>query len=509
MDNFQKISTRAKLYLFLILVLENTLLAVGWLAVQRYIPGQWQQLSLLGVEVVLVLVSILVAFISARFLLSPLKLLWQTVLFYSPNVDAAPPNPDKLRFGRELVANLANQIYQLASSTKPPAASAPSALDFITNNLPLPVFAIDENGMTRYVNVAASKYLGLPGKEIVGKSIYDVLNMSFPSEDTLDSWLGEVRMSSAVAQTSWDHIKLNLSDGQSTHQFDMAAYYNKGNANKFETILVLFDRTDSYSRDEDQASFLALAVHELRSPLTMLRGYIEILEEEIDDKSNLEFTTDLQKMRASAQLLAEYTNNILNVSRVDSDQLSLRLKPEQWKPLVERIVENMRLRARVNGKKLEVKVAESLPAVGIDHVSISEVLTNLIDNAIKYSHKEQPITITSGLNQAGEIETTVTDFGVVIDPSVIGNLFQRFYRNHRSRSEATGTGLGLYLSRALVDAHGGNIWVRSSEKDGTSFSFTILPYDRVAAEAKTEGDATDNIVRVPHGWIKNHSLYRR
>ncbi|MGH7237817.1 MAG: sensor histidine kinase, partial [Candidatus Saccharimonadales bacterium] len=248
-------------------------------------------------------------------------------------------------------------------------------------------------------------------------------------------------------------------------------------------------------------------VHELRNPLTMLRGYIEVLEEEVDDKSNLEFTTDLQKMRASAQLLAEYTNNILNVSRVDSDQLNLHLRSEDWSALVSRVTESMILRARVHGMEIKTNIAPNLPPAGVDSVSISEVLMNLIDNAIKYGAKTKTITISSNLNQSGEIETTVNDRGSVIDSAVIGNLFQRFYRSHRTRSQANGTGLGLYLSKALVEAHGGNIWISSNENEGTTAGFTVLPYTRIADEHKSENG--NDIVRVPHGWIKNHSLYRR
>lgn len=510
MDDFQKISTRAWVYLFLILIIENTFLAAAWLAVGRYISVRWQMVALLGIEVILVLVSFLAANLLARWLLSPLKHLWQVVLNLAPK-STAPPPPDinNLHLGRELVANLTRQIYQLAAAGKASAPAAASKLDFISNNLPLPLFVIDESDKLQFTNAAAAEYLGRARDEMMGKSIYDLLDMSFASDETFEVWLKNARASAAVTKKSWDHVKLNLNDGQSTSQFDLAAYYNKGNASHFETILVLFDQTANYSSEDDQASFVALAVHELRNPLTMLRGYIEVLEEEVDDKSNLELTTDLQKMRASAQLLADYTNNILNVSRVDSDQLSLHLKSEDWPALVKKVVDSMSLRARVHGKKLEVNLANGLPPVGADSVSMSEVLTNLIDNAIKYSHSDKPITIASGLNHNGEVETTVNDYGIVIDPSVIGNLFQKFYRNHRSRSEASGTGLGLYLSKAFVEAHGGNIWVSSNEKDGTTFGFTVLPYDKVSEQQRTGAATADDIVRVPHGWIKNHSLYRR
>lgn len=506
MDDLQKISVRAKLYLSVILIAENTLLTAGWLATESYVPTRWQLPVLLGCEMALIVLSYFIAAMSVRWLTSPLKLIWQSVLQLSPQAkDMPPPNTSHLKFGRELVANLINQVYQLASTNR--TAPAAAKLDFVSTYLPLPVFVIDENDAVKFANNAASEYLAKKKEDLVGRAIYDLLDMSFMDKDTLDAWLKNARSSAAVAKKTWSRVKLNLEDGRATNQFDLAAYYNKGNADHFETILVLFDHTDSYGSDDDQANFLALAVHELRNPLTMLRGYIEVLEEEVDDKSNLEFTTDLQKMRASAQLLAEYTNNILNVSRVDSDQLNLHLRSEDWSALVNRVAESMVLRARVHGMEIKTDIAPNLPPVGVDSVSISEVLMNLIDNAIKYGGQTKTIMINSRLNQSGEIETTVNDRGSVIDPAVIGNLFQRFYRSHRTRSQANGTGLGLYLSKALVEAHGGNIWISSNERDGTTAGFTVLPYSRIADERKSENG--NDIVRVPHGWIKNHSLYRR
>ena len=87
------------------------------------------------------------------------------------------------------------------------------------------------------------------------------------------------------------------------------------------------------------------------------------------------------------------------------------------------------------------------------------------------------------------------------------NLFTKFYRDHRNRSQIGGTGLGLYLSKAIISAHGGNIWVRSEQGKGSTFGFTILPYAQLAAELKNSDNK--EIVRGAHGWIKNHSMYRR
>jgi two-component system sensor histidine kinase VicK len=90
---------------------------------------------------------------------------------------------------------------------------------------------------------------------------------------------------------------------------------------------------------------------------------------------------------------------------------------------------------------------------------------------------------------------------------VLPNLFDKFYRNHRTKTEVGGTGLGLFLCKSIIDAHGGQIWAKSKEGEGSTFGFTLVPYAKLADELKT-GDNAD-ITRTAHGWIKNHSLYRR
>jgi signal transduction histidine kinase len=83
----------------------------------------------------------------------------------------------------------------------------------------------------------------------------------------------------------------------------------------------------------------------------------------------------------------------------------------------------------------------------------------------------------------------------------------KFYRDHRNRAQIGGTGLGLYLSKAIIDAHGGNLWVRSKEGQGSTFGFTLIPYSQLTEELRKTGNT--EIVRSAHGWVKNHSLYRR
>jgi len=156
---------------------------------------------------------------------------------------------------------------------------------------------------------------------------------------------------------------------------------------------------------------------------------------------------------------------------------------------------------------LERHIDENIPTVGIDRVSIYEVIANLIDNAIKYRGKSKKIIVTSKVGGNGLVHTTVQDFGVGMPSSVTTNLFEKFYRNHRTRNKVSGTGLGLYLTKAIISAHGGQVWVNSKEGEGSTFGFSVVPYAQLDKELRESGDK--EIIRQSHGWVKNHSMYRR
>jgi signal transduction histidine kinase len=441
-------------------------------------------------------------------------LLAQAILHIAPGAasTAGAPKVDQLHFGRELVTSLVNQIYQLASVVDDIELTAGKKArdlhtEFVASAMPLPLIVLDKDETIVYLNDAASKYLQRPAAELTGQNAYTVLGMSFASNKTLDSWLKEAKQNTVTADNTWERVRIGLpGQTEKSLQFDLAAHYSKGNSLGYETMLILFDHTTIYSQDDQAMSFVALSVHELRTPLTLLRGYIEVFDEELGPGLTSELQGFMKKMDASAQQLAAFVDNILNVAKIEDNQLTLQLHEENWQTVLETVVRDLNLRAGVRGVTIKTDIAANLPTVGVDRYSIYEVLANLLDNAIKYSKGTSEIYVTAGLNQNGLVETSVKDFGLGIDASVLPHIFEKFYRNHRNRAQIGGTGLGLYLSKSIVDAHGGQIWVSSKVNEGSTFSFTVLPYAKLAEAGKT-GD-TSGVIRGAHGWIKNHSLYR-
>lgn len=508
MNYFSKTKRQYSLLLYFSFLVSSAIAVISLIFLKKLdLKADLYYLAIAGVVIV---VSLLFTLMISGLLISPLKHLWKLIVSITPHSNTQPPQIESLKIGRELVTNLTAQIYQLTSSAGNLKSNPElKALDdnFVANKLPLPLFVLDATETIVFANTVASDYIGIPTDGLIGKNFYMIMDMSFPSDNTLDNWLKEVKANTATASMSWERVRLNVLDNHPTRLFDLAAFYNKDNPNKYETMIVIFDHTKQYSQDDQAVSFVALSVHELRTPLTMLRGYIEALEEELKDSNNPELLNFMQNMRATSQQLTAFVNNILNVARVDNDQLQLSLHEENWGDIVMSAVNAISVRAKVRGITLETQIAPDLPTVGVDRLSIYEVINNLIDNAIKYSNDAKTIKIDAHLTKDGLVETTVQDFGLGISESIMPNLFTKFYRDHRNRSQIGGTGLGLYLSKAIVTAHGGNIWVRSAVGQGSTFGFTLIPYAQLAEEIKNSDNK--EIVRGAHGWIKNHSLYRR
>lgn len=512
MDNLQKFTSQIRTRILLILAFNSVLIVAEWFVADYFIPDNEGLLyATVGLAVLVTLV--LAGWISAHYLTRPISTIWEAVLHISPAAAAntTAPNLERVHLGRELVTTLVGHIYQIASvadDVKKLSSHKKHDLksDFVASSLPLPLVVLDKDMSIVFANEALYKYANRSADDTIGQNVYLVLDMLFSTSHTFDSWLEEARASKVTASHTWERVRLNLPDQKETKLFDLVAYYNKSNPEGFEVMLALFDRTRQYSQDEQAMSFLALAVHELRTPLTLLRGYIDVFEEELSGKLTPELTDYLNKMKATAQQLTGFIGNVLNVSRFENDQLLLKLHEEQWPPLLQSAVDDVTLRAKVRGITLKVVVDDNLPTVGADAASIYEVINNLLDNAIKYSKENSEVIIKSYLTSSGLVETIVQDSGVGIPESALGNLFDKFYRDYRNRTQVGGTGMGLYLSKAIISAHGGNIWVRSKEGKGSTFGFTLSPYAKLGSEKKND---QSGIVRTAHGWIKNHSMYRR
>ncbi len=366
----------------------------------------------------------------------------------------------------------------------------------LLDHLPIGIVAFNQKREIIYANSAAPIHGG--GKE---------LNLDFIDHDSLETWLDQVTEKNISATHWWRRLGENvIEDADKRRFFDVLGMYRQAGNESIETILVAIDRSDQYITDEDELDFMALASHELRGPITVIRGYVDVLKTELGESLNNDQRAFFERLDVSADRLSTYVNNILNVSRFDRRHLQLNLKEETVNKIYDSVRDDLELRARTQRRLLNVNFPKDLPTVAADRDSLCEVIINLIDNAIKYS-SEGGVIVASAKQERDFVEFSVQDSGIGIPASLISHIFDKFYRSHRSRENTVGTGLGLYIAKAIVESHGGVISVRSDEGHGSTFSFTVPTYASVA-DKLLSGDNSNTKLIKPKEYIKNHSMYR-
>jgi two-component system phosphate regulon sensor histidine kinase PhoR len=211
--------------------------------------------------------------------------------------------------------------------------------------------------------------------------------------------------------------------------------------------------------------------HELRTPLSLIKGFAEtLLDGALGDPQQA--ARFLQKIDKHSDRLLFLIEDLLVISRLESGQVSLNVQPVDLRDLAQRVLDDLGARAAARKTSLENKIP-SQTIVWADGNRLQQVLFNLADNAIKYGKTEGCVTV--GARDTGDtMEVFVADDGPGIPADAIGRVFERFYRVDRARSrESGGTGLGLSIVKHIVQAHGGEAWVRSELHKGAAFYFTL------------------------------------
>jgi signal transduction histidine kinase len=230
--------------------------------------------------------------------------------------------------------------------------------------------------------------------------------------------------------------------------------------------------------------FLALTTHDLRSPLTVISGVINFFTSGRLGDLTPEQQNMVEMMERNTQNLIELVNDLLDASKLESGTLRLDTTSIELHGLVEELSAQMRPLAREKEITLEEAIPEGLPPLRADRAKLRRVLVNLLSNALKFTPKGGRVCL-SAAREGGFVRVALSDTGVGIPPEDIEHLFDKYAqaRSRATRSEK-GTGLGLYITRQLVELHGGNIEARSEVGKGSTFSFTIPIANQVMSDER-------------------------
>lgn len=427
------------------------------------------------------------------------KLISSTIRLGGESAMEKIPDPNALDVIGESYQDILQVAYNLSAHSQP-SLSSNQALDNTIKtglqNMQTGVVILDARGKIIFHNNSAPVRTDREGNT--------VLDLLFPEEDVV-AWLEHKVKGKMSAERQWTRVGTKIPGEKDRRIYDIAASYHKDST--ATTMLMLFDRTEAYTPEEDDLDFISFAAHELRGPITVIRGYLDVLKDELHPVLKNDQEELLNRLIVTSNRLTSYVNNILNASRYDRRHMKLRLTEESLQHIYDTISYDMEMRASAQHRVLVVDIPEALPTVAADVNSVGEVLSNLIDNAIKYSNEGGLVHVTAR-TIPGFVEVSVIDRGIGMPANIMPNLFHKFYRSHRSRETVAGTGIGLYICKAIVSSHGGSITARSVENEGSTFSFTLPIYDTVAQKLKAGNNSNVSLIEHGSGWIRNHSLYR-
>ncbi|MFC2015136.1 sensor histidine kinase [Chloroflexota bacterium] len=227
---------------------------------------------------------------------------------------------------------------------------------------------------------------------------------------------------------------------------------------------------ENLERDEQlKRNMIADIAHELRTPLSNLKGYLEAVREKVikPDKKTI------HSLNEEASLLSRLVSDLQELSLAEAGELKMDSQPQDIAELINQTTGTLQTQAAAKGVSISADLPDQLPPVNIDSQRISQVLRNLLENALTHTTKDDTINISAS-EEGNWIKVSVLDTGEGIPAEDLPNIFERFYRVDKSRTRATGSsGLGLTIAKRLVEAHGGSINAQSKPGEGSHFYFTI------------------------------------
>ena len=227
--------------------------------------------------------------------------------------------------------------------------------------------------------------------------------------------------------------------------------------------------------DEMKSMFVSVAAHELRSPLTAINGYVELLLSGQWEPLSPEQDEILQIIKGSIDRLKNVAEDLTDITRLESDQMELWLEPTDISYLIQTIKTSFKAQLDIKEQNLSYVIPSDLPWVYCDPNRALQIMTNLVSNATKYTPSGGEIIIKAKLTASEKhVQISVKDTGVGISVEDQEKLFKRFFRaKNASHLKVEGIGLGLYITRSLVELHGGEIWLDSEPEQGSCFHITL------------------------------------
>lgn len=381
---------------------------------------------------------------------------------------------------REKTAQLSEKVIEIEQKN----AEDEAILESIGDGL----IVVDKHTKTLLINPVAAAILGVNPKTDTGKSTFDL----FPLYDEQDKLLPKQqrplfqvldsgqKLAATVHFVDKDKRKLALA-------LTTTPVVQGGKT--IGAIQIIRDITKEKEVDRMKTEFISLASHQLRTPLSAIKWFTEMLLSGDAGKLNTDQTDFATNIADSTERMIQLVNSLLNISRIESGRIMVSPQPTDLKELVTGIFNDLKAKIEQKRQTLIISVHQDLPKINLDPRLIGQVYLNLLTNAIKYTPKDGEISVLVS-KKDGMVISQVTDNGYGIPKDQQDRVFQKFFRaSNAVKVETDGTGLGLYLIKAVIESSGGKLWFESEEGKGTTFWFSIPLSGMKAKEGEVTLDA--------------------
>ncbi|MBN2201766.1 PAS domain-containing protein [bacterium] len=338
--------------------------------------------------------------------------------------------------------------------------------EIMLRNIADGVLVLDEEGKIVLMNETASRWLRLNESAVLGRPFQECIRIR-----PLAALLRDVLKDKPNAS---DEFVIKAAEDRSTLVLAAnAARVTNRDGRNVGAVTVLRDVTKEKEADRIKTELVSMVAHELKSPLTSIYGFTELLlDPETKNKKAAEYARVIQ---SEVSRLTDFVDKFLSLSRLESGKIRIQMDPFDLRSVVEKSVSVLQAHAARKDILIALQLPDSLPLTAGDPALIEQVLVNLIGNAIKYSPRQSKIGIETAVGSK-DVSVHVIDNGYGIPKESLPKIFDKFYRvaEMRESEETEGSGLGLALVKEIVEKHGGFIKVKSKLGVGSVFSFSLL-----------------------------------
>lgn len=380
-----------------------------------------------------------------------------------------------------LTSMMIEETIQKSEHNKNVVLSERNKLMVALSNITDAIIMVNLNGAVILMNKAAENLTGLKENQAYGKLASSLIKI-FEGNETLnlETFYHQKELEPKNTPIKKRGLIINSVAAQASEEGGNK-YFNliinsiiNDSGRRIGNMLVLQDITKEKELEDMKVDFVSMATHELRTPLTLINGYLSVYLKENTDHLSERQKMMLNRINYATQQLMSLVESFLNVAKIEKGVFNVTTEPTDWVSTVRQIVSEFMIVA--NRKQISLEITEphtNLPQIEGDKLRLGEVLSNLLSNSLAYTQSGGHVQVWLEAKD-NELITHVQDDGPGIPKASLLKLFTKFFRTSKSNDLAhNGSGLGLYISKAIVEAHRGRIWVESEPNQQTIFSFSI------------------------------------